>query len=170
MITVNSDGVLSLPNENSYGSNSDSRSIGMANFIKVQHGSMELNIPTKLFEPGTNRIRQDEANKLRAGLKAKYPWLTDNAVDVILRNSQEEMSRLMDARRSAAERAREMLREGKNEHALAFLEAHLDVEPDDADAWYVRGEALMRAGRAKEGFEAMHHARSLSEKKRPGRH
>ncbi|OPY31152.1 MAG: hypothetical protein A4E32_02137 [Methanomassiliicoccales archaeon PtaU1.Bin124] len=141
----------------------------MANFIKVQHGSMELNIPTKLFEPGTNRIRKDEADRLRAGLRAKYPWLTDNAVDVILRNSQEEMARLMDAKRTVAERAREMLRSGRMEQALAFLEAHLDVFPDDADAWYVRGEALMRSGRAKEGFAAMHHARSLSEKKRPGR-
>jgi len=141
----------------------------MSNFIKVQHGSMELNVPVRLFHPGTNKIREDEAAKLRAGLRAKYPWLTDNAVDVILKSAQEEMARLIDSRKTAAERAREMLRAGRIEQAVEFLEINLDIDPDDADSWYVMGEALMRSGRQKEGFQAMHKARSLSEKKRLGR-
>ena len=141
----------------------------MSTFIKVQHGSMEVNVPVRLFHPGTNKIRKEEAAKLRAGLKARYPWLTDNAVDVILKNAQEEMARLIDSRKTVADRAREMLRAGRLDQAVEFLEINLDIDPDDADAWYMMGEALMRSGRQKEGFQAMHKARSLSEKKRPGR-
>jgi hypothetical protein len=140
-----------------------------SSFIRVQHGSMEVNVPVKLFHPGTNKVREEEAAKLRAGLKAKYPWLTDNAVDVILRNAQEEMARVIDSRKSVSDRAREMLRAGRIDQAMEFLEVNLDINPDDADSWYVMGEALMRSGRQKEGFQAMHKARSLSDKKRPGR-
>jgi len=136
-----------------------------SNFIKVQHGNMELNIPIKLFEPGTSDIRPAEAVKLRKLLRSQYPWLTDNAVDVILKSSQEEMAMIMDSERTVADRAREMLRRGEYEKALGFLDAHLFVDEDDVDASYLRADALMKLGRKEEGFKAMRHAQTLAEKK-----
>ncbi|MFA5314252.1 MAG: hypothetical protein WC375_13200 [Methanomassiliicoccales archaeon] len=136
-----------------------------SNFIKVQHGKMELNIPLKLFEPGTSDVRPVEAEKLRKQLRGQYPWLTDNAVDVILKSSQDEMALIMDSERTVADRAREMIVRGELQKALDFLEAHLFVYEDDIDANYLRAEALMKIGRKDEGFKAMRHAQSLAAKK-----
>ena len=72
-------------------------------FIKVQHGKMELNIPLSLFEAGTAKVIPEEAEKLRRRLQAQYPWLTNNAVDVILNNSEEEMARVIDSRKPASQ-------------------------------------------------------------------
>ncbi|QLH75525.1 MAG: hypothetical protein HPY73_08880 [Methanomassiliicoccales archaeon] len=134
-------------------------------FFKVQHGKMEVNVPFKLFEPGTTTIRPTEAEKLRKLLRSQYPWLSDNAVDVILVNAKEEMARILDSGKTAADRARDMIQKGELEKALGFLEAHLFINEDDIDAWYLCAEALMRLGKKDEGFEAMRHARSLAEKK-----
>ena len=139
-----------------------------AHFIKVVHGNMELNIPTSLFEEGTAKVRLDEARKLREKLKCQYPWLTDNAVDVILKSSSEEMSRLIEQRKSPAQKAREMLRSGNHQQALDFLEVHLDLYPEDVDCWYVRSEALFKLDRPEEAFRAMRHAQDIGQKTRPG--
>jgi tetratricopeptide (TPR) repeat protein len=138
------------------------------NFIKIYHGSMELNIPISLFEEGTAKVRPDEARKLREKLRCQYPWLTDNAVDVILKSSSEEMSRLIEQRKSAAQKAREMLRSGRYRQALDFLDVHLDLYPEDADCWYVRSEALFKLDRPEEAFRAMRHAQNLGQQKRAG--
>lgn len=141
------------------------RTLPRTYFIKIHHGSMELNIPTSLFDEGTAKVRPTEANMLREKLKCQYPWLTDNAVDVILNSSSEEMSRLIEQRKSAAQKAREMLRSGRYRQALDFLDVHLDLYPEDVDCWYVRSEALFKLDRPKEAFRAMRHAQNIGQKK-----
>ncbi len=135
-------------------------------FIKVIHGNMELNIPTSLFEEGTAKVRPNEAKKLREKLKCQYPWLTDNAVEVILKSSSEEMSRLIEQRKTPSQKAREMLRSGRYQQALDFLDVHLDLYPEDVDCWYVRSEALFKLDRPEEAFRAMRHAQNLGQQKR----
>jgi hypothetical protein len=116
---------------------------------------MEINIPISLFEEGTARIRADQAGVLREKLKCQYPWLSDNAIDVILKNSSEEMSRHIETKKPPSQKAREMLDEGRYEQALSFLDVHLDLEPEDVDCWYVRSEALFKLGRQEEAFQSM---------------
>ena len=135
------------------------------NFIKIEHGSMELNIPVSLFEEGTAKVRPDEARKLREKLRCQYPWLTNNAVDVILKSASEEMSRQIEQRKPPAQKAREMIRSGRYRQALDFLEVHLDLYPDDVDCWYVRSEALFKLDRPEEAFRAMRHAQNIGQKK-----
>jgi tetratricopeptide (TPR) repeat protein len=129
---------------------------------------MELNIPTSLFEDGTAKVRPSEARKLREKLKCQYPWLTDNAIDVVLKSSSEEMSRLIEQRKAPAQKAREMLRSGRHQQALDFLEVHLDLYPDDVDCWYVRSEALFKLDRPEEAFRAMRQAQVLGQRLRSG--
>jgi tetratricopeptide (TPR) repeat protein len=116
---------------------------------------MEINIPISLFEEGTARVRADQAKVLREKLKCQYPWLSDNAIDVILKNSSEEMSRHIEMKKPPSQKAREMLDEGRYEQALSFLDVHLDLEPEDVDCWYVRSEALFKLGRQEEAFQSM---------------
>lgn len=136
-----------------------------SNFIKVRHGTMELNIPTSLFERGTARTKEAEADKLRKKLRAQYPWLTDSSVDVILKSAEAEMTRIIDSQKPAAQLGREMLQAGKYQQALDWLDAHLFVEPEDVDAWYVKAEALFKLDRKEEGFIVMREAQKRAAKK-----
>ena len=136
-----------------------------SNFIKVKHGTMELNIPTSLFERGTARTKEAEVEKLRLRLRAQYPWITDNAVNVIISNAEAEMTRLIDSQKPASQLGREMLQAGKYQQALDWLEAHLFVEPEDVDAWYVKAEALFKLDRKQEGFLTMREAQTRAAKK-----
>jgi tetratricopeptide (TPR) repeat protein len=124
---------------------------------------MELNIPTTLFEEGTARVRADQAEVLREKLKCQYPWLSDNAIDVILKSSSEEMSRHIETKKPPSQKAREMLVEGRYEQALSFLDVHLDLEPGDVDCWYVRSEALFKLGRKEEAFQSMRTGQRLAQ-------
>ena len=139
-----------------------------AHFIKVGHGKMELNIPITLFEEGTARIRMEQAEMLREKLKCQYPWLSDNAIDVILRNASEEMSRLIETRKPPSQKAREMIDQGRYEQALAYLDVHLDLEPEDIDCWYVRSETLFKLERNEEAFQSMRTGQRLARCKGTG--
>jgi uncharacterized protein HemY len=136
-----------------------------SNFIKIKHGMLELNIPTSLFERGTARTKEAEVEKLRQRLRAQYPWLTDNSVNVILSNAEAEMTRIIDSHKPAAQLGREMLHAGKYQQAFDWLEAHLFVEPEDVDAWYVKAEALFKLDRKQEGFLTMREAQTRAAKK-----
>jgi Flp pilus assembly protein TadD len=133
-------------------------------FIKVQHGKMVLNVPLSLFESGTARIRPEEAEKVRKRFQAQYPWLTNNAVEVILHSSEEEMVRIIDSEKPAAQRGREMIRSGEYQKALDWLEAYLFTEPEDVDAVYVKADVLFKLDRKDEGFIAMRQAQALAAK------
>ncbi len=132
------------------------------NFIQVQHGKLNINIPRKMFKRGTSDLVGPEAEKFIRTLSSRYPWLSKEALHVILEESRETMEQEIEQRRSAHDKARERISRGDLNGALQLVEDQLIRNPQDADAWYVAGEILCKLGRMQEGYQAIGRARDLS--------
>ena len=131
------------------------------NHITVSHGSMTVNIPRDLFKGPDVEIDPDKEREFREMLGKRYPWLSKNSLDVLMRNARKEMLRVMDEESGGRSTSKRLSSQGKNEMAIAHLEQHLKEHPDDADSWYALGELLCKVGRAEEGYKAMKKGRSL---------
>ena len=131
------------------------------NHITISHGSMTVNIPRDVFEGPDAVMNPEKEKELRDMLSKRYPWLTSNALDVIMKNARREMLRVMDEESGGRSTSRRLSSQGKNEMAIAHLEQHLKEHPEDADSWYALGELLCKVGRAEEGYKAMKKGRSL---------
>ena len=131
------------------------------NHITISHGSMTVNIPRDVFEGPDAVMNPEKEKELRDMLSKRYPWLTSNALDVIMRNARREMLRVMDEESGGRSTNKRLSSQGKNEMAIAHLEQHLKEHPDDADSWYALGELLCKVGRAEEGYKAMKKGRTV---------
>jgi len=144
------------------------------NFLPVSHGKMVINVPYSVFKDRTFHLVPEKWDELRQNLSVKYPWLSVDAIEVIKTEIMEAMKAKILSEKTAAQRARDMVARGDLRGALSWLEGHFQLEPEDADSWYVYGEVLLKTGRKDEGFEALKNARQLSgvrpsEHKRPVR-
>lgn len=132
------------------------------NFLPVSHGKMLINVPLSVFRGRTSNLIPEKWEELSRNLSVRYPWLSVHALEVI----REEIVGAMKARilseKTASQRARDMIARDDLKGAISWLEGHFQLEPDDADAWYVYGEVLMKSGRNEEGFAALKKARHLS--------
>lgn len=135
------------------------------NFIEVSHGHLKVNVPLSVFEGSTYRIRPEEAEKLRSTLASRYPWLTPNALQVVIQEAEEAMRERIRSQLDPMEKARLVLRSGNYERARGMAERRIEEFPDDPDAWYVLGESLCRLGETEKGFAALARARSLNDRK-----
>ena len=133
------------------------------NFIKMYHGGLEINVPRRVFKSGTAEPIPEEMRMFREMVSKWYPWLSRYALDEVEKEAVEAMADHIERSKATSQRAREFMSRGRYKDALSLLEEHLIYEPDDADAWYVTGEVLMKMGRAEEGFRAIGRARELSE-------
>jgi len=132
------------------------------NFIKMYHGALEINVPRRAFVRGTAVMDEREAEAFRSTLSQRYPWLSQYALDDIMRGASEAMADHLERTKRMADRGRELLAQGRPEETLKLLEPHLESHEGDADSWYVLSEALFKLGRSEEGFKAMARARSCS--------
>ena len=132
------------------------------NFIKMYHGNLEINVPRRLFKDGTAEIVPSEEEAFRKTVSSRYPWLTPNAMDEVVKEAKEAMSDHIERSKTVHQRAREQLARGRVKTALGILEEHLIDEPEDADAWYAVAEVLSKLDRKEDAFRAMNHARELS--------
>ena len=130
-------------------------------YITVMHGSLTLKVPRSVFIGPEAMIDEKKAEEFRGLSQRRYPWLSDNAMDVIMRNARKEMLRVLDEESGGRTTSKRMASEGKYEMAIEHLKAHLEREPNDADGWYALGELLCKAGRTEEGYKAMNRGRSL---------
>lgn len=138
---------------------------GNPNFIQVRHGRMLINIPRSLFRGKRAEIVSSEAERLGRELRARYPWLSENAVQVVFREARETMLSLIQMESGPVEIARTTYEDGHPTEALGMLDEHLRTHQNDPDAWHLRGVILMRLGRADEGFKSL--ARSRTKPKGP---
>ena len=129
--------------------------------IEVVHGKMTLAVPKDIFSGRDAVIDEGKARQFSEKTKSRYPWITDNAMEVIMRNARKEMLRLNDDRTGGRSTSRRLESEGKTEMAILHLEQHLEEHPDDAESWYALGELLCRLGRVEEGHRAINRGRSL---------
>ena len=132
------------------------------NFLAVSHGKMVINVPYSVFRDRTCNLVPERWMELSQDLSVKYPWLSVHALEVIKQETIEAMKAKILAERSAAQRARAMIARDDLKGAISWLVGHFRLEPDDADAWYVYGEVLLKTGKTEEGFAAFRKARQLS--------
>ncbi len=129
--------------------------------IEVIHGKMTLAVPKDVFSGRDAVIDEGKAKAFAEKTKKRYPWVTDNAMEVIFRNARKEMLRLNDERTGGRSTSKRLESEGKTEMAIQHLKKHLEEHPDDADSWYALGELLCKSGKVEEGHRAINKGRSL---------
>jgi tetratricopeptide (TPR) repeat protein len=137
-------------------------SSGNPNFIEVRHGRLLINVPKSIFKGRTSTLKVREAEDFKRILAARYPWLSANALEVVMQEAQETMESLLDMERSAVEKAGKLFANGRFAQALTILEEHLAQCPKDPDAWYLKGEIYFKIGRRTEGFRAFARAKGHS--------
>ena len=135
---------------------------GNPNFIEVRHGKMLISVPRSIFIGRTSDLRRKESEEFKNVLAARYPWLSPNARDVVLREARETMESILQMERGAVGNAQRLFEQGKFAQALTMLEEHLAEHPKDPDAWYLKGEIYFKMGKRREGFAAFAHARGHS--------
>ena len=136
-----------------------------ADHISVVHGSLTVDVPRRLFKGPECTLDEEAAGPFRELVRNRYPWISDNSVDVLLRKARLEMIRVRDEESKGKEHSRVLASQGKLEDAIRHMELHLELDPDDADSWYELGNLLCRAGRAEEGYRAFNKGRKVFKKR-----
>jgi len=120
----------------------------------IQHGNLAVNVPRSLFK-GSDAVPDDAQEKqFRKMLRERYPWLSENSLDVLMRNARSELLRMMDEETCGRNTANKFVSDGKVNKAIEHLEKHLSENPNDFNSWYMLGELLCKEGRTEEGYEA----------------
>lgn len=132
-----------------------------AGHIRVIHGKLTVNVPRNLFKGNDAEIDQSKAKPFREMLKGRYPWLTDNSLDVFMEKARKEMVAVMDEETNGRSVSKSLESRGKIDDAIKHLQRHLEKDPNDADSWYALGELLCKAGRTEEGYKAFSRGRDL---------
>jgi len=136
--------------------------IGMpADHFPVTHGKLVVNVPRNIFKGNGTNIDEKKAAPFREMLKSRYPWLTDNSLDVLMEKARKTMERMVDEETNGRSISKELESQGRTEEAVIHLKKHLEKDPEDADTWYALGELLCRSGKAEEGYKAFARGREL---------
>ena len=123
---------------------------------------MLINVPRQLFKGKRAEFVKAEADRFGKELRSRYPWLSENAVPVIMREARQTMLSLIEMESGPVDIARTSFEDGRPTQALQILDKHLQLHPDDPDAWHLRGVILMRLGNAEEGFKSLARSRSAN--------
>lgn len=127
----------------------------------VAHGKLSVKVPADVYSGDSGEIDLKKATELSGKLMDRYPWLSENACQVILENGRIAYLEFIDEKRHGVPKSLEMERKGDVDGAVAHLKRHLERNPYAFKAWYALGGILCRAGRAEEGYEAIARGRSL---------
>ncbi len=130
-------------------------------YITVQHGKLTVKVPMNLFKGTEGVIDEEGTERFGKRLMERYPWLTENSMNVLMRKARQEYIRTIDVESKGRLKARDLESQGKQEEAIAHLKRHLEMDPNDADSWYALGDILCRMGRAEEGYKAYARGRDL---------
>ncbi|MGE4275391.1 MAG: tetratricopeptide repeat protein [Candidatus Methanomethylophilaceae archaeon] len=129
--------------------------------ILVRHGKLCLQVPRSLFKGPEADLDPRSLPSFQSRLRSRYPWLTENALEVIMLNARREMRRVLWEEKRGATAGRELMSRGQVQSSIHHLKEHLQDYPGDSDAWYALGEALCKAGRTEEGYQAFRRGRDL---------
>lgn len=132
------------------------------NFIKMNHGKLEINVPRSMFKWPTAELIEPEVEKFRRTISARYPWLSKYALDEVVKEAQQAMEDYIASKKTAVQKVRELMAKGWNKEALKVAEENLIRDPENADLWYVTGEILCKLGRMEQGYNAINWAKDLA--------
>lgn len=134
---------------------------GPAGTVTVHHGSTTVHIPRSVFRGDDAEIVAEEAERFRSVIMERYPWLSSNAVDVILNNGQREMRSVLDEETHGLAASRVLAAAGNTDGAIRHLKSWAEREPEDPDIWYALARLYFGKGDAESGHKAMNRGRSL---------
>lgn len=126
------------------------------------HGSLTVDVPRSIFRGPECEIDPEKAEPFRRMVQDRYPWISDNSMNVLLNKARKEMIRVIDEETNGRSHSANLASKGKMDEAIAHLQLHLESNPNDADSWYKLGELLCKAGRAEEGYKAFNKGRSVA--------
>lgn len=132
--------------------------------IAVSHGNLTVNVPRSIFRGYGAVPDEQEAERFRNMISGRYPWLSRNALDVLMANARKEVLAILDRETGGRAGARLLMDAGRAEEAATHLKRHLDDDPGDTDTWYMLGEVLCGSGRIREGYAAIAKGRRSLEK------
>jgi len=135
-----------------------------ADHITVVHGSMCLDVPRSIYKGSDCSIDMEAAEPFKRIVMSRYPWISDNAFQVILNKGQKEMMRVRDEETNGREYSKVLVKKGKADDAIAHLKLRLELNPDDMKSWYELGELLFKKGDVDGGFEAFRRGDALLKK------
>lgn len=125
-----------------------------ADHVTVIHGSMTVDVPRRIFKGKECTIDWNEVEPFKKIIQSRYPWISDNAIKVIINKAQMEMMRVRDEETNGREYSKTLAQKGKLDDAIEHLRLRLELNPDDAKSWYDLGELLFKKGDASGGFDA----------------
>ncbi|MDR3282772.1 MAG: tetratricopeptide repeat protein [Candidatus Methanoplasma sp.] len=129
--------------------------------VRVVHGSLAVNVPCYIFKGPGIEPHAPESTVFRTMLQKRYPWLTEDSVDVLMEKARRQMVADMDEKTHGRSLSKVLESEGRTDEAISHLKRHLERDSNDADSWYALGELLFKAGRADEGYRAFARGREL---------
>ncbi|MCL1978684.1 MAG: tetratricopeptide repeat protein [Methanomassiliicoccaceae archaeon] len=132
-----------------------------ADHFSVTHGKLVVSVPRDIFKGSGAVIDEKKAASFREIQKSRYPWLSDNSLDVLMETARRTMVDILDEETNGRSLSKELESQGRIEDAIRHLTEHLEKDPGNADTWYALGEMLCRAGRAEEGYKAFARGREL---------
>lgn len=135
-----------------------------AGHIMVVHGNLTVDVPRRLFRGPDCEIDEEAAKPFRDMVRARYPWISESSMDVLMSKARKEMIRVIDEETGGRSHSSNLAQQGKLDEAIAHMRLHIEQDPEDADSWYALGNLLCQAGRTDEGYRAFNRGRELAQK------
>lgn len=135
-----------------------------AGHITVVHGNLTVDVPRRLFRGPDCEIDEEAARPFRDMVRARYPWVSESSMDVLMSKARKEMIRIIDEETGGRSHSSNLAQQGKLDEAISHMKLHIEQDPEDADSWYALGNLLCQAGRTDEGYRAFNRGRELAQK------
>ena len=135
-----------------------------AGHITVVHGNLTVDVPRRLFRGPDCEIDEEAARPFRDMVRARYPWVSESSMDVLMSKARKEMIRVIDEETGGRSHSSNLAQQGKLDEAISHMKLHIEQDPEDADSWYALGNLLCQAGRTDEGYRAFNRGRELAQK------
>ena len=135
-----------------------------AGHITVVHGNLTVDVPRRRFRGPDCEIDEEAAKPFRDMVRARYPWVSESSMDVLMSKARKEMIRVIDEETGGRSHSSNLAQQGKLDEAIAHMRLHIEQDPEDADSWYALGNLLCQAGRTDEGYRTFNRGRELAQK------
>lgn len=132
-----------------------------AGHIEVAHGSMRISVPRDLFSGSEATIIPEKAESFSDLIRGRYPWISANSVEVLLKNARKVMLSTLEEESHGMSVARDLESKGDLKGAIGQMNRWAEKEPNNVEIWYYLGQLYFKAGMQDEGHKAMNRGRSL---------
>lgn len=128
----------------------------------IYHGKLQVNVPYDVFKTSSAELDPVRAEEFKKVMMSRYPWITENSMQVVFNKAKREMQTILDERREA--RGVRCVSEVKDlPSEIVKTKRELERNPDDPMLWMRLGELLCKNGETEEGYKALNKGRSLME-------